>query len=464
MADPTVTEIAAALLTAAGLPDSTASLDLTGREPALPSSFRVGAAAQASIGASGLAAAALWRLRGGASQRVAVDMRHAAAEFRSERYLRRAGDMPADIWDAIAGLYPTSDGWVRLHTNFPHHRDGILALLGCGPERNAVGAALSAWKAEAFETAATAAGMCVAALRDFPTWDAHPQAAFVAASPVLRVTRIGDAPRRALPPAASRPLSDVRVLDMTRVIAGPVGARTLTAHGADVLHVTSPKLPNIPALLLDTGRGKRPAFLDLQLAADRSALRALVAEADVFLQSYRAGALAAHGFSAAELAALRPGIVVATLSAYGETGPWGGKRGFDSLVQTATGFNAAEAEAAGSATPRVLPAQALDHASGYLLALGSMAALHHRATEGGSWLVQVSLAATGHWLRGLGRLPDGFAGPDLADVDDLLEATETPDGRVMAMRHAAILAATPAHWSQPALPLGSCAPEWEASA
>lgn len=460
MADPTVAEITAALLATAGLPDSTAGLDLTGSEPALPSSFRVGAAAQASIGASGLAAAALWRLRSGVDQRVAVNMRHAAAEFQSERHLRRAGAAPADLWDAIAGLYPTSDGWVRLHTNFPHHRAGILALLGCGPDRQAVGAALAGWRAEAFETAATAAGMCVAALRDFPTWDAHPQAAFVAALPVLRVTRIGDAPPQALPPAASRPLSGVRVLDLTRVIAGPVGARTLAAHGADVLHVTSPGLPNIGPLLLDTGRGKRPAFLDLRLAADRATLRTLAAEADVFLQSYRAGALAAHGFSAAELAALRPGIVVATLSAYGETGPWAGKRGFDSLVQTATGFNAAEAEAAGGAEPRALPAQALDHASGYLLALGSMAALHHRATRGGSWLVEVCLAGTARWLRGLGRLPDGFAAPDPGDVDDLLEATETPDGTVKTVRHAAILSATPARWSRPALPLGSCTPVW----
>jgi crotonobetainyl-CoA:carnitine CoA-transferase CaiB-like acyl-CoA transferase len=457
MADPTVTRITAALLAAAGLPDSTASLDLTGREPALPSSFRVGAAAQASIGASGLAAAALWRLRGGADQRVAVDMRHAAAEFQSERHLRRAGTAPTDIWDAIAGLYPTGDGWVRLHTNFPHHRAGILALLGCGPDRAAVAAALLTWKAEAFETAATAAGMCVAALRDFPAWDAHPQAAFVAACPVLRITRIGDAPVQTLPSMATRPLSGVRVLDLTRVIAGPVGARTLAAHGADVLHITSPRLPNIAPLLLDTGRGKRPAFLDLHLAADRATLHGLATDADVFLQSYRAGALAAHGFSATELAALRPGIVVATLSAYGETGPWAGKRGFDSLVQTATGFNAAEAEASGSVTPRVLPAQALDHASGYLLALGSMAALHHRSTEGGSWLAEVSLAGTGRWLRGLGRLADGFSVPDLADVEDLLE---THDG-VTAVRHAAILSATPARWSRPALPLGSCAPEWE---
>jgi crotonobetainyl-CoA:carnitine CoA-transferase CaiB-like acyl-CoA transferase len=262
-----------------------------------------------------------------------------------------------------------------------------------------------------------------------------------------------------LPPAPARPLSGVRVLDLTRVIAGPVAGRTLAAHGADVLHITAPHLPSIPVLAMDGGRGKLSAQLDLRSADDRAVLRGLIAECDVFLQSYRPGALEALGFGQAALAALRPGIVVGTLSAYGEAGPWGGRRGFDSLVQTASGFNAAEAEAASVAAPKPLPCQALDHASGYFLALGAMAALLRRTQPGGGWSVRVSLAATGLWLRGLGRLPDGLSTPEPA-MDDRLAEAESGFGTVRHVRHAALLAATPAEWSRPTVPLGTHPPAW----
>ena len=456
---PTPQDITIALWSLSGLPPyARDALTLTGTEPILPSSFRVAAAAQASLAAAGLAAAAFFRHRTGCAQSVSVAMRHAAAEFRSEQYLHVAGVPPGEMWDPIAGTYRCADGrWVRLHTNFPHHRAGILSILNCENDKAAVAAALATWDAEAFETTATRNGMCVAMMRSFAEWDAHPHAAAVAEIP-LEITRIGEAPaeKSALDP--TRPLSGVRVLELTRVIAGPVAGRTLAAHGADVLHITGPGMPNFPRLIVDTGRGKRAAELDLRTPAGRAALTGLVPSADVFLQSYRAGAIAAHGFGAEALAKLRPGIVVATLSAYGETGNWGGKRGFDSLVQAATGFNHAEAEAAGIDGPKPLPCQALDHASGYLLAFGTMAALHRRALEGGSWRVRVSLAATGRWLRGLGRLPDGLkvAPTTQADISDLLET----HGAVTAVRHAAVLSETPAVWDRPAAELGSSPPTW----
>ncbi len=450
--------ITADLLALAGLnPGMTDRLALSGTEPVLPSSFRVDAAAQATIAAAGLVAAEIHRARTGAAQTVSVAMRHAAAEFRSEHHVRDTSVPPGEMWDPIAGIYRTADGgWVRLHTNFPHHRAGILDLLACDGTREAVAAALLTWQAEPFETAATAVGMCVAALRSFEQWDTHPHAAAVAPQP-LTLERIADAPPLPLPPGADRPLAGLRVLELARVIAGPVAGRTLAAHGADVLHITGPGVPNLPRLLTDTGRGKRPAELDLRTPEAAATLRALASQADVFLQAYRPGAIAAHGFTPAALAAIRPGIVIATLSAYGETGPWGGKRGFDSLVQTATGFNHAEA-AAGSTTPKPLPCQALDHASGYLLAFGTMAALLRRATEGGTWKVTVSLAGTGHWLRGLGRLPDGLATASPAD-DDIAGLMET-HGPITAVRHAALLSATPAFWTHPAQPLGSAAAAW----
>ena len=448
------------LMQAVGLPQSLAAMArLTGSEPVLRSSFRVDAAAQASIAASGLAAAALHAARGAAMQGLAVDMRHAAVEFRSERHLRLNGGEARESWDSIAGLYPTADGFVRLHTNFPHHRAGILALLACAPTRESVAAELLKRDSLTFESEATAAGLCVSALRSHAQWLAHPQSDALAAQPLVTIERIGEAPKTPLPPAAARPLQGLRVLDLTRVIAGPVAGRTLAAHGADVLHITAPHLPSIPALVMDTGRGKRNAALDLR--QDGARFAELLTGADAMLRSYREGALAGLGFSDARMAELRPGIIIGHLSAYGVTGPWGGKRGFDSLTQTATGMNADEATAAGDALPRVLPCQALDHASGYLLATGVMAALIRRAEEGGSWRVRVSLARTGMWIRSLGRVADGFSviEPSHENIADLLETHASGFGQLTAVRHAAMLQDTPA-MEGPAMLLGSSAAEW----
>ncbi|HEY5300061.1 MAG TPA: CoA transferase [Acetobacteraceae bacterium] len=449
--------------TAAGMPtEALRDAVLTGADPVLPSSFAVGTAAQAAIAAGGLAAATLGRLRGLPRQTVSVDMSHAATEFHSEAWMQVNGAPPAEPWDKIAGTYPCGDGrFVRLHTNFPHHRDGVFRLLGCAHDRDAVRAALAGWTAFALEDAAAEAGLCVTAMRSFAEWDAHPQGQAVQAEPLIGFERLGEAPAEPLGPAG-RPLGGVRVLDLTRVIAGPVCGRTLAAHGADVLLVTGPHLYNVPPLVIDSGRGKRSAQLDLRDPAARETLRGLLAQADVFVQGYRPGAIAGRGFAPAEAAALRPGIVYVSLCAYGYSGPWKDRRGFDSLVQTASGFNAAEAEAAGQDTPKPLPVQALDHASGHLLALGAMAGLYRRATEGGSWHIRVSLARTGHWLRSLGRVPGGFAHPKptRAGIAGFLEESESGFGRLSCVRHAATLSATPARWDRPSVKPGTDAPRW----
>ena len=435
-------------------------IELSGEEPALPSVFPVGTAASACIGAVGLAASELWRLRAGIAQPVRVNMRDAAIAYRSEHYLRIDG-APVEGPDRARSYFRDATGrWMQLHMGYPHHRDGILRELGCRDDATEIERAFSLRDAFEFEDTLANLGLPGYALRTSDEWSAHPQAAALASVPVLEVVRLGDAPPRPLP-AGDRPLASVRVADLTRVIAGPVCGRTLAAHGADVLRIHPPHLPEVPVLAMDGGRGKRCAHVDLRNPGDRQSFDALVEGADVFVQGFRPGGLASLGYGPEAVAKRRPGIVYVTLSAWGETGPWAGRHGFDSLVQTATGIVAAGSAARGVDEPAPLPCQALDHSTGYLAAAGAMAALARRATEGGSWLVRVSLAAAGRWLDGLGRI-DGLAAPDpdLAAVVDRLERRRTAFGEMTAVRCAEELPATPPRFALPAAPLGSHPCEW----
>ena len=442
-------------------PSALDHVDLAGAEPVLPSSFAVGRAMQASVAASALAAAEVWKARTGKTQRVSVDMRAAAIAARSERYLEIDGNPAPELWDKIAGAYRCGDGrYVRLHTNFPHHRDGVLKLLGCAYDKAAVAEALKGWKAFDVENAAAKANLVVAAMRSFEEWDAHPQGRAIARLPLMSVERVGDAAPRAWPPGG-RPLSGIKVLDLTRIIAGPVGTMTLAAHGADVMLVTSPSLPSVAPLIIDTGRGKLSAQLDLHSAKDRETFAALLGDADIVVQGYRPGGFAALGFGPEDAVRINPGIVYVSLCAYSHEGPWAGRRGFDSLVQTASGFNDAETKAAGIEGPKPLPAQVLDHASGYLLAFGAMTALMRQRRDGGSWHVRLSLAQTGQWLRSLGRVGGLQAhDPARADVLDCLEESPSGFGRLSAVRHPATMSETPPHWSRPSVPLGTHARRW----
>ena len=433
---------------------------LTGSEPVLPSSFPVSTAAQTTIAAAALAACELGHLRGAARQQVRVGMVHAALECSS--WFSIDGVSP-DPWDKFSGLYACDDGWVRVHANFAHHRDGALCLMGLDPvtaTRADAEQALLGWRATDFETAAADAGLVATALRDFAQWDISAQGQALAAQPLFTIERIGDAAPLKLPYLApdARPLTGVRVLDLTRILAGPVGTRAMAAYGADVLLVNSPHLPNIEAIA-DTSRGKLSAHADLRTAAGQQALRQVVSDTHVFVQGYRPGGLDALGFGALELAQQRPGIVLVSLSAYGPEGPWSGRRGFDSLVQTAMGFNHAEGKAKGDGKPRPMPMQILDHATGYLIAFGAGVALLRQQNEGGSWQVRVSLAQTGQWLRGLGRVVDGFAikPPDRAPY---LEKSSSGFGELLALRHSAELERTPAKWGLPSVPPGSHPMRW----
>ncbi|CCL98720.1 uncharacterized protein FIBRA_00725 [Fibroporia radiculosa] len=441
-------------------------------DPAVDSSFKLGTAAQAS-----LSAAEFHQLRTDVEQTVSVNARHAVLEFKSEAWYAIDGKLPSGtLFDDIAGLYKTKDNsYVRLHTNFPHHRQGLLNILKCKPTRQAVADALLQWNAVDLETEASVQKMVATALRSFDEWDEHPQGKALANTPPVQLLKIGEAPKREIDGQYNRPLEGIRVLDLTRVLAGPVCGRTLAAHGADVLLVTSPNLPALPFLDADTSRGKRATQLDLTDPKDHATMATLVKDTDVFLQAYRPGGLRDKGFGPEDVAKARPGIVYASLTAYGWEGPWKDRRAplekFDSLVQTASGFNVAEAQAyaayredkAAPLMPKPFPMQALDHAAGYLLAFGINAALCKTIKEGGSWEVRVSLAAVGQWIRSLGRLEPALAFgegipmpprtvPPHEELAALVTSSRSTGSKgspsvqlkdTTAIRHAAILAQAP---------------------
>jgi crotonobetainyl-CoA:carnitine CoA-transferase CaiB-like acyl-CoA transferase len=453
------------ILRAAGIERAPADeIEIAGADPVFPTRYRIGAAGAASLAALGLAVARLWRLRTGRSQTASVNLRAAAASLRSARYLRIDDRPPPGPWDPLSGFYPVNgDRSVSIHCNFPHHRDAALRVLGAAPEREAAIGASRDWDGEALEDAIHAAGGCAGFVRSEKEWACHPQAAAVAAQPLLEIRRIGDAPPEPLPPGA-RPLAGIRVLDLTRVLAGPACARSLAEHGADVLRITAPHLPDSGAMDLDTGLGKLSASIDLRTAAGIENLRALARDADVFSQSYRPGALAARGFAPKALAEWRPGIVCVSLSAWGSTGPWRERRGFDTIVQAVSGMAHASGDAKG---PRYLPVSAIDYVSGYLMAFGAMVALERRAREGGSWLVRVALARIGRWIVERGVLdPAEYSGVPAELPEDelraLLMVTPSPAGCIRHLRPIVQLSETPGAWSRPPVPLGYHAPAWPA--
>jgi crotonobetainyl-CoA:carnitine CoA-transferase CaiB-like acyl-CoA transferase len=290
----------------------------------------------------------------------------------------------------------------------------------------------------------------------------------VASLPLLEIERIGDSPPEPLPDG-DRPLSGVRVLDLTRVLAGPTCARTLAEHGADVLKVTAEHLPSSHSQEYDTGHGKLSTFIDLRNADDVETLRGLVRETDVFSQGYRPGTLAQRGLSPQDLAQIRPGIVYVSLSAFGRVGPWAERRGFDTVVQTVSGITHRQGEVFPGAEPgpQFYPVSAIDYLTGYLMAFGTTVALGRRVREGGSWLVRISLAQTGKWLVDQGQVPEDRLRDVQTDfskeeIDRWSTTTEIPAGRLKHLAPVLRFSETQPYWARPTVPLGSHDPVWPA--
>ncbi|MFM9447459.1 CoA transferase [Streptomyces acidiscabies] len=447
-----------------GDPALLSGVSVTAREGVLASRLPVRELARACVAVCSLAAAELGARRAGATEvpGVRVDDGAVGAAFVSERHLLVGGRAPV-TFAPLSRWWRTGDGWVRTHANYPHHRERLLRALGVpSGEPDAVAAAMAERSAVEVEETVYAVGGLAVASRTRAEWERHPQAVAVGRRPLVEWERLGEAGAhargegrfaqeaggRAEAHARRRPVvlpaAGLRVLDLTRVIAGPVATRTLALLGADVLRVDAPQLAELPDQHADTGFGKRSALVDL--AVDREVFEGLLASADVVVTGYRPGALDRFGLSPEALAQRRPGVIVAQLSAWGAYGPWSGRRGFDSLVQVASGI--ADVEGDGE-RPGALPAQALDHGTGYLLAAGVLRAVTERDHgDGYGRVLRLALARTAAWLteegdragRGCGDGPD--AGPWLAERD-------SPLGRLRYARSPVEFEGGPVDWERP---------------
>jgi crotonobetainyl-CoA:carnitine CoA-transferase CaiB-like acyl-CoA transferase len=433
----------------------------------LPTPFLIGETSAAALSAVGLAVSDLWDLRTGRRQEIAVDTRQATASLRSGHYMQMDGAPVSSDRNPMMGVYPAMNGrWSYLHCNFPNHRAAALSVLGVEEDREAMARAVAKWDALELEEAIIAANGAGGMVRTMDEWAQHPQGVAVASLPLLEIVKIGDSPSEKLPDG-DRPLSGIRVLDLTRVLAGPTCARTLAEHGADVLKVTGAHLPSIGHQEYDTGHGKLSTHLDLREPDDLEIMRGLVREADVFSQGYRPGTLAKRGLSPEALAEIRPGIVYVSLSAFSHVGPWASRRGFDTVVQTVSGITNRQGELfiGDSPGPQFYPVSAIDYLTGYLMAFGALVALARRTTEGGSWLVRVSLAQIGRWLVERGQTPETKLHdiPEQFTPEELKRwsmTSDTPMGKLGHLGPVVRLSETPPHWSRTSVPLGYNEPVW----
>ncbi|MGW0884864.1 CoA transferase [Streptomyces sp. NPDC002671] len=461
-----MTDITTAWTALGGDPALVSHVSTVERPKALEARLPVRQLARACVGACALAAAELGARRTGRTEvpGVRVDDGAVAAAFHSERHLLVDGRAPV-AFAPLSRFWRTADGWVRTHANYPHHRARLLAALGLPEDASAeeLAGRLAARSALDVEETVYRAGGLAVALRTPREWAAHEQAAELATRPLVERERLDTSPARVLPPldpatAPLLPAAGLRVLDLTRVLAGPVATRTLALLGAEVLRLDAPWLPELPDQHADTGFGKRSATLDL--TAGRDTFEELLAAADVVVTGYRPGALDRFGLAPQALAERRPGLVVAQVSAWGAYGPWRARRGFDSLVQVATGIAATEGTAG---QPGALPAQALDHGSGYLLAAGVLRALTEQSYDGGGRLVRLALARTARWLTDEIRPAEATAtaaGEPYAGPDAWLAETDGPLGRLRHALSPVSFTGGPADWARPPVPWGSEAARW----
>jgi crotonobetainyl-CoA:carnitine CoA-transferase CaiB-like acyl-CoA transferase len=438
-------------------------VSIGGRDPIWAARYPIGEAAAVVLAAIGVATNDLWELRSGRRQRVHLDVRRAAASLRGSHYIHLNGELvtrPEFPELAYSNHFRCGDGrWIQLHGGFPHLGEGTSKVIGSEHNHDSIAAAVARWDSQALEDALAAAGMCGVIARSGEEWRATEQGRALLPLPPVEVVKVGES--EPVPLAGGpRPLSGVKALDLTRILAGPVSGRTLAEQGAEVLHVTAEKLPTSLLNVLTTNPGKLSTYLDLDRLEDSDRLLGLLAEADIFTQGFRAGALERRGFGVEELVRRKPGLIYVSINCYGPVGPWVGRPGWEQLGQTATGLAVGQG---GPERPALMPAQACDYNTGYFAALGALIALGRRAREGGSYHVRASLCQTGMFLESLGKRCDPAEAVGLGDLTDLYAHSDTPLGRLSQFAPALELSETPPHWARPAVPLGTHQPAWPAA-
>lgn len=424
----------------------------------LASVFPVSKLAVSSIAAAA-SALSQWIVLFGKAPRVEIDYRLASLWFGWS--IKPIGwEMPTP-WDAIGGDYQTRDGWIKLHTNAPHHRAAALKVLDCEADRTTIADRVASWHGDSLETAIVAAGGCAAQLRSHEAWLEHPQGKAVGQEPLILWDKPSQLKVSHWQPNRAKPLKGIRVLDLTRVLAGPVATRFLAGYGAEVLRIDPPTWDE-PGVVPEVTLGKCCAQLDLTSKIDRDIFESLLRRADIVVHGYRSDALEKLGFGAGMRASIRPGLIDVSLNAYGHSGPWSHRRGFDSLVQFSTGISAHGMAWKGSRAPVSLPVQALDHATGYLLAAAAIRGLIAREKGSGFRRARLSLARVAQLLFDHQTAPfeGDFVPPDESDYDGAIEQTSW--GPATRLQSPLTLGDIAMGWDTPATRLGSAPPQWAA--
>jgi crotonobetainyl-CoA:carnitine CoA-transferase CaiB-like acyl-CoA transferase len=449
-----------------GMPEA-GEVTIKGQDPVFSARFRIGETTANILAGVGVAVTDIHEMKTGRRQKVAIDVRHAAATCQSSRLMRRranGGDWKAVESPSMAHMrsitqpWRTRDGrWYLPHFNLPHLHDRVIGVLGCESNADAVAKAVAKWDSHDLEEAVAAARACGSVVRSNAEWLDHPHGKMLSGRPLVEITKIGNSDPIPFP-KGGRPLSGIRVLDLTRILAGPVAARTLGEHGADVLMVTAQHLPQVPEHVMDTSHGKRSCFLDLTKAEDRATIRKLAKNADVFSQGYRPGIMDKYGLSPEQLAEERPGIIYLTVSCYGHGGPFSNRGGWEQIAQCTTGICLDN----GDERPKLLPASACDYTTGYNGAYGVLLALARRAREGGSYHVRVSLCRSGMYIykQGHVRYPETEMGLSRAELDPIMIETTGGHGTLKHLAPVLNLSETRPYWDKPSPVLGSSKPEW----
>jgi crotonobetainyl-CoA:carnitine CoA-transferase CaiB-like acyl-CoA transferase len=447
---------------------------IQGSDPVVPSRYRPGLASATALAAHAVGIREIWMARGGRPQSIAINLKRAAVPgLRTLSYIRRDGHQlqlgrPASEKKVF---FETADGrlmYLLRHAFYHEHFSRMLAFLDCSPATASLERAIGRWKAHELDEALAEAKVIGAMVRTREEWLASPQGQHLARRVPVEIEVIGDGPPTPFTPA-ERPLAGLRVVDMGHVLAGPVTSRQLAEQGAEVLHVSAPYQPDPPHIQIDTGFGKRSAFVDLNRPGDADSLRHLIAGADVFAHSWRPGSLDVRGLSPKALAALRPGLIYVSVSCYGYDGPWASRAGYDPLGQVVSGLVAGEGSLKAPLMASTFTLN--DYLAGYLAAAGVTSALLKRARLGGSYHVKVSLTACSMWLQELGQLPaaqwpDGAEGVKELPVPqpEDLTATMTPFGLIEHPLPIVRYSGTPSRWDIPPEPAGSSPLRWSALA